>query len=349
MKDDLNYNLIASYLAGECTEGEKRNIEHRMKEDEEFAEAIREFEKIWNSKKAGFNVQWDKKSTWSNLEREMNLADRRVSVNKTKKIKQRVRKSGGTAVTWVIRAAAVFLVAGITSLFTILYMQDMQQEDPSVMREVVTERGQRATVHLDDGSRIKLNSASTLIHPREFDGDDRVVHLSGEGYFEIAADSRPFLVYADDAVIEILGTEFNVNAYEEYEQIEVVVADGKVSLRSNQTTNQEPAVLEKNEMGSLERTGNGQVKVTRNITLSDHLGWMDYQLQFEDRPMEEVAAKLERWYGVDVDFKDKEIQEMRLSAGFEDESIHEVLRVVSIALDIDYGIKGRRITLSKQY
>jgi transmembrane sensor len=345
MDKDIDYNLIVKYLAGECTNEEIRNIETQMKTDPRFSDTMYEFEKIWNTKKQQPADQWDKKGVWIKIEQEFGKNEARISPIKPIRTKKQFGIKEKRGMNWLIRIAAVFLVAGITSLFTILYMHDIRDDVPSLMREVVTENGQRATVHLDDGSRIKLNSGSTLSHPREFNGDNRVVYLNGEGYFEIARDNRPFFVYAGEAVIEILGTEFNVNAYDDLDEIHVVVTDGMVSVQSEKSDVNEIVVLGKNDMGSLQRIGNGDIQITHNVNPEDYLGWMNYRMQFDNTPMSEVINKLERWYGVEIEVTDTDINEMKLTAEFEDESIHHVLRVVEIALDIEYENNGRRVKL----
>ena len=250
-----------------------------------------------------------------------------------------------TGMKWMIRFAAVFLIAALTSVFTILYMAEPEQEEMKIFSEVVTERGQRATINLDDGSRIRLNSGSKLLYPEEFDSEQRYVQLYGEAYFEIAGDERPFIVKADEAVIEILGTEFNVHAYEDREDIKVVVADGMVSVRSDRASYEHSASLGKGDMATLKRGSEGDVNVTQNVNLRRHLGWMQYRLNFDNIPLSQVASTLQRWYGVDIEFENDQLREKKLTADFEDASIHEVIRVIEIALNVEHEMKGRKITL----
>jgi transmembrane sensor len=341
----LDYNIIAKYVSGECSAKEIITIRMKMETDIRFTKAVIDFEKIWKARKSQPADQWDKKGVWGKIEQEIKKNEARISPIKPIITRKQFDKKENRSMGWVIRIAAVFLVAAITSLFTILYMQDIRVDEPSLMREVVTENGQRATIHLDDGSRIKLNSGSSLSHPRDFNGENRVVYLNGEGYFEIARDNRPFFVYADHAVIEILGTEFNVSAYDDLDEINVVVTDGIVSMYSEKSEINEIAVLGINDMGSMKRIGNGDIQIIHNVNPQNHLGWINYRMQFDNTPMSEVINKLERWYGVEIDVTDNEIKEMKLTAEFKDESIHQVLRVVEIALDIQYKNNGRRVKL----
>ncbi len=274
----------------------------------------------------------------------MDSGEKEATVTKMRVARPYYESANTTGTNWIIRIAAVLLVSVLTSLFALVYMNEEGLDETISMREVVTESGQRATVHLDDGTRIRLNSGSKLIHPHEFENGERKVQLFGEAYFEIAKDERPFIVHADEALIEILGTEFNVQAYDEFDEIKVVVAEGRVAVRSDRQTYDNSAFLEKGDMASLMRGSEGRVTITQNVDLRRHLGWIEYRLNFDNIPLGQVAATLQRWYGVEIQFSDDHLKQMKLTADFEDASIHEVIRVMEIALNLQYQMQGRTIT-----
>jgi ferric-dicitrate binding protein FerR (iron transport regulator) len=82
------------------------------------------------------------------------------------------------------------------------------------------------------------------------------------------------------------------------------------------------------------------------VEVQQHLGWLDRRLHFNETPMHEVTKKIERWYGVDIRFSDTNLANLRLSATFEDESLQEVLRIIRLALDLEYNMDGSEITFS---
>lgn len=343
--NNLDYNQIAKYLAGECTPEEVRKIETLMKTDSEFSKIVKEFEKIWITKNTDHGIEWDMEGVWFNIREEIDEENRDTHIKKLKPRHTNDNIRRRTGMKWMIRFAAVFLIVSLTSVFTMFYMTEPKQEEMNTFSEVVTERGQRATVNLNDGSRIQLNSGSKLLYPQEFDSGQRYVKLYGEAYFEIASDARPFIVKADEAVIEILGTEFNVYAYEDREDIKVVVAEGMVSVRSDRAPYEYSASLGKGDMATLKRGSEGDVNVTQNVNLRRHLGWMEYRLNFDNIPLSHVASTLHRWYGVDIEFENDQLRDKTLTADFEDASIHEVIRVIEIALNVEHEMKGRKITL----
>src|SRR5690625_353144 len=125
--------------------------------------------------------------------------------------KKRTTKRAGRDVIWALRIAALLVVSAMAGLVTITWLAE-PEVDTAAMNEVGTDRGQRAEVQLEDGTTIRLNSDSRITYPASFSNGVRSVSLTGEAYFDIARDERPFRVYAEGAEIEILGTEFNVTA-----------------------------------------------------------------------------------------------------------------------------------------
>lgn len=348
MNKDLNYKQIAKYLAGECTKKEIKEINTRMLKDSDFEKFILRLQKVWNGKKKTKSNNWDIEKVWKNLQkeiREQEIETKFIGTSNSQKQEQRLKQSEKfSKLHWMIRAAAIFLVIGFASLFAFYYINQGEDQNSFVLKDVVAEPGQRATVQLKDGSRIRLNSGSSLQYPTELGEKERNVKLSGEAYFEVVHDGRPFLVHVDGAVIEVLGTEFNVQSFNEGEaDIEVVVADGKVAVRTENRTDNE-VYLEKGDMATIVRDAEIPLIVERNVDLSSRLGWLDYSLIFDDTTMGIASRKIERWYGVKIEFADSEIEDMTVSASFHDESIYEVLRVVSIALNVDYKIESRKIT-----
>lgn len=331
-----DYERIARYLANECSGEEMAEIEARMDEDPLLAGVVRELRMIWNAREAR-PAAWDVEKVWKRISLELDREERSVRRVRTEKIRRR------PALNWMFRAAALVALGFATALFTLRYMEQEPEEPVSGIKEVVTDKGQRAEVRLSDGSRIRMNAESTIRHPAEFDAEQRFVHLTGEAYFEITPDDRPFYVFAENTVIRILGTEFNVNAYAGEEAVEVVVTDGTVAVGFAGPSG-ESAILNRGDMARLLRNED-LLSVTQGVDVTRYTGWLEYRLEFEDLPMKEVATRLERWYGVEIRFADPATGEKRLSASFQEESIQEVLRVLQLSLDLEAEIGGRTITL----
>ncbi|MEX2573628.1 MAG: FecR domain-containing protein [Balneolaceae bacterium] len=342
MNDDLDYERIARYLAGECSKEESEEMDSSINKDPDLKLFIR---KIWETRERK-PKPWDVELTWNRLSKKMDQSeDVRIPAGQETEKKRKTRTS---KTAWFVRIAAVFMIIGFAGLFGVLYVTGPEAEEPAaVVREMTTKKGQRAEVRLNDGTRIRLNADSKIEYPREFEAGVRTIRLTGEAYFEVATDDRPFFVYANGAVVQILGTEFNVQAYEEDEEVRVAVARGKVSVGFSDNDDVESALLEGGDLAQLKHEGS-LLSVTHGTDLGRHLEWLENRLTFDNASMEEVATKLERWYGVEIEFSDPGLAEMSISATFDDESIHEVLRILQLSLDLDYETEGQKIIFTEK-
>ena len=262
--------------------------------------------------------------------------------------KKRTTKRAGRGVIWAFRIAALLVVSAMAGLVTITWLAE-PEVDTAAMNEVGTDRGQRAEVQLEDGTTIRLNSDSRITYPASFSNGVRSVSLTGEAYFDIARDERPFRVYAEGAEIEILGTEFNVTAYRDEEGLQIVVAEGviDVSYADGNEISRDIAQLGRGEMVEIERS-TGSFSLTHDVDLAHHLGWLEYRLEFEGMPAGEVARTLERWYGIDITFSEPELADLRLTASFNDDSVQEVLRVMELSLGLGTETEGRKVTFFRK-
>jgi transmembrane sensor len=342
MNHNNRFIQIARYLSGECSETEKTEFEKRMEQDPDLKNEVLDLKAIWNTKKQQ-KIDWDVDSAWKRFNQEIRRSEYKNSGSGKINQKKNIRRSG---LNWVFRIAAVFVIIGFVSLFMYLNHEISPDQEQVEFSEAATERGQRIQMQLEDGTKVYLNSESRIIYPRVFDPDSRYVELTGEAYFEVNSEERPFFVHAGDVTIEILGTEFNVKAYSD-ENIEVVVADGIVGVSLIDSQESDQVVLSRGYMAQLKADNRSELSIHQQVDLNRHLGWMAYRMTFENHTMNEISRQLERWYGMDIELRDPEIDEMTVTATFEDESLQEVLRVLSLALNLDYEISGRKVLIYK--
>lgn len=335
------YIRIARYISGECTKAEKVAFEREMKNDPELMDEVEELKNVWGAKKIN-DQEWDVDTAWKRFNTEVRRKEShsgKAAILRKDQIHQK-----NTRLKWMMRMVAVIVLAGFTTLFVMMSIGDPSAGESITMNEVATESGQRIQIHLQDGTKIHLNAESKISYPKIFDEDSRYVHLSGEAYFEVESDERPFHVFTDDITVEILGTQFNVKSYEE-EIPEVVVTSGKVGVRLTDAADDYLKVLAKGDMASMNVDGEKSLILSHDVDIEKHVGWLDYRLSFENKSMASVGRQLERWYGVSITFDDPLIERMTVNASFEDASIHEVLRVLTLALDLNHEISGSNITL----
>lgn len=204
----------------------------------------------------------------------------------------------------------------------------------TVVNMVSVPRGGEYHLTLADGTSVWLNSESSICFPARFTGGVREVSVEGEVFFEVKSDrERPFLVRTRQAAIRVLGTAFNVVNYPEDARMEVALLNGKVNFTDSLTG------------GTLEMTpgdvvrmnkADGQTTVTRQ-DVSLIAAWREGYFYFENMPMEELVAKLQRWYQVEFAFATDEVKHMRFTGAVKrHEPLKNALEVIERTQDIKF-------------
>lgn len=161
-----------------------------------------------------------------------------------------------------------------------------------------TPRGGQYKITLPDGSKVWINAASSLKYPVAFVGNERKVEISGEAYFEIVKDAtKPFKVQLNNMEVEVLGTHFNVNGYEDEESVKTTLLEGKVKVQAASGVK----FLNPGQQAQIKSSGN--IAVTSDINLEEIVAWKDGNFQFENADIKAVMRQLARWYDVDVTYK----------------------------------------------
>lgn len=374
MDDEVNWNLLAKHLFGECSHEEAARIRSWIAEDPVREALLEELRQVYRMTDASTSLEektpWDTDSLWKRVreqttEREetgrpQNRTTRKNRVPETpprafQQKRARGRPSSRATRSYLrLRKPLGAAVALVVAALALLWLYPSAERNPAVASEAkvfVTKEGQRVVIRLTDGTRVHLNVDSRLTRPAKFGMDRRVVHLEGEAFFEVAKDStRPFLVHAGEATTRVLGTAFNVSAYPGDEGTTVVVEEGRVSLHPEKPgaplAAREDAVLMKSQMGKLLQSGEQVVR--RDVDASQYLAWTEGQLVFEEAPLQKVTRTLERWYGLTITMDGSSAPPPgHLNAHFaEDQPLSEVLRVVATAFGLEYDRQGERVTFT---
>ena len=207
--------------------------------------------------------------------------------------------------------------------------------------ELVVPVGGECHVLLDDGTDVWLNADSKLKYPIVFNGESREVVLSGEAYFEVKKDNRPFIVNLESGDITVLGTSFGVSAYPGYPNYTTLV-QGSVRFTS---LRREQIVLTPGEQAVVDISGSLK---KRSVDVEEFIGWKDGVFIFKDKPLAEIMKILERWYGVHVIFQDESLKELEYTGSLERyNSINTFLQLLEKLEEIRYEIKENTIALFK--
>jgi len=211
-----------------------------------------------------------------------------------------------------------------------------------VYSEIQCPPGTRTMFNLPDGSRGWLNSGSSLEFPLEFKGKTREVRLSGEAFFEVKSNPRrPFIVSADHIQAIAYGTSFNVFAYPSEKNNEVTLVEGIVEVFGGKDgISQKFRTMEPGQMCSFDLVSSSYRIQTADV--EKNISWKNGKLIFRDDRFTEVVQKCNRWYNVEIIIKDKELETFTYVGTFQDESLDEVLKLLSLTAPLEYKDLGRK-------
>lgn len=203
----------------------------------------------------------------------------------------------------------------------------------------------RAQFSLPDGTTGWLNSSSSIRYNGIFT-DDRLINLTGEAYFDVARDEKnPFVVNAGDVMVKVLGTRFNIAAYENEKNVEVVLEEGKLEFSTDDSGGSR--IMDPDDLLIYDKT----LKVISSevVQSEKYTSWTDGKLVFRNDPIDVIARRLERWYNVDVVIIGNLSYDFRLRATFVDESLEEVLYFLKRSLPLKYKIENSALSPNDIY
>lgn len=206
-------------------------------------------------------------------------------------------------------------------------------------------RGGEFHLVLSDGTKVWLNAESELKYPVAFGKDKREVSIAGEAYFEVSRDtSRPFVVRAKAGKVCVLGTEFNVRAYQEEERLVATLVQGKVACSLPQ--GEKTVFLQPDEQVVIDKNGIGQI---RKVNPRLYVGWKDGLFVFENERLEEILNQLSRWYDIEVFYTDMRLKDLHFSGDlsrFKD--IDVFFKMFENSADIAFSLKGKTLRVSRR-
>lgn len=209
-----------------------------------------------------------------------------------------------------------------------------------VYNTLATPRGGMYRLVLSDGTLVILNAASSILYPTVFTGKERSVSVHGEVYFEVKHNAAmPFKVRSGGQTIEVLGTHFNVNAYDEVNHIKTTLLQGAVRVSSRGISK----YLAPGEQSDVSRN---EIKVMK-VAAEDAIAWKNGLFTFEDESLENIMQNISRWYDVEVSYQDVD-RSMPFGGGvsrFED--VSKVLEKLELTGKVHFKIQGRRILVTK--
>lgn len=202
---------------------------------------------------------------------------------------------------------------------------------------LTTARGQQYPLRLSDGSLVLLDAGSSITYPAGFPADRRVVQVKGQAWFEIAKDAaRPFIVNSDNKQVEVLGTSFNVKAYEESPGVEVTLVEGAVRVTSG-TENQ---VLKPGQQAVLS-TG---IKLNTHADINEAIAWKDGNYEYKSRNLTYVMQDVARWYDIEIVYEGAKPTDTFTGGFSRSLTLTELLTILEMT-GIHFKLEGRKLTV----
>lgn len=208
--------------------------------------------------------------------------------------------------------------------------------------ELIIPKGGEYQVVLADGTKVWLNSASRLIYPQSFMGKERRVVLFGEAFFDVAHDTeRPFVVETSRMSVKVLGTRFNVNDYDDNEEVSTTLVNGSVEIVSGdqQAFRLVPGEQAYGKENELEK---------REVNVRLYTSWIDGKFLFNNTELEEIAKQISRWYDVDIFFSSESVKKVRFTGAIvKFKPLEDLVRMIESTSQVRFSVKGKTIVISE--
>jgi transmembrane sensor len=370
------WELVAKRLSGEATNDELGELENLLKSNPEMHYPLQTVADIWHQNTPDTENTHLAFTTHTARMKEMGMdiepPNELPYVAETKTI---TRKK-----YLLLGAALVLLLPLFYYSFTLFYQPAVKttakHDDKS---EVSTKYGSRTKLTLPDGTQVWLNSGSKLSYDKTYGNGIREVSLSGEAYFDVVKNpSLPFVIHTISIDIKVLGTAFNVKSFPGEKNTETSLIRGSIEVTFKNRPS-EKIILKPNEklITANEETQDNVVKAQalqqkttpviikeparqEPLVMVSHLtyapadstiietSWMENKLIFRSETFEELAIKMERWYGVSIHFADAAIKPKRLNGTFENESIQQALQALQLVMPFNYKINKNEVIIASK-
>ena len=320
-------DLLAKYLADETNTHESDTISEWIMESEDNQKTFNHSKIVWdgarNQQKVDVDAAWAK----LNITKKKEIED--IDNQQVKPIMK---------LNWVnnfLKIAAVLVV-----LFGLWFVAAKQFTTPQ--NDVLTFKSGNQNIEkiLPDGTKILLSKNSEITYPKSFEGDTREINLSGEGFFEVHHDAvHPFIIHTQGTDVKVLGTSFNVKAYNA--QVQVLVKTGKVEFSKNKNR----VILTKGQKGEILANVDTIIK-SEIAEVGNNVDEKISSFVFNKMTLGEVADSLSKQFGKDIKFSHDKIKNCKLTATFENEKLENIIAIIADTFNLKVDNQADTILLS---
>ena len=342
MKFIAELDLIIKHLENELTADEEEHLNTWLAIDQKNREYFNQISKIWQlpdspQSTPDLNVAWQNVLARTDINNpgSQSIRNQNTSKNSIIDFKRILRAR-------IVQAAAVFILLILAGYYL------FQTDQRPAITEINVPYTQQKNVTLSDGTQLTLDAGSSFSYPEQFSGGPREVHLNGEAFFEVFADSdRPFIIHANQGRITVLGTSFNIRAWQKDQRVTVAVAEGRVALKT--VERQDPdaeVILEKNQVSRIQ--GNGLPSPPDHADIKSYLSWRIREMYFNSVPLQEVLDQVERWYDVKFSLPDAEPGTNLVTMTIKNNPIEEIIDLIALMHNYNHRRQGNKVLFSVQ-
>lgn len=317
---NMDPEILATYLSGELSAEERSRVQEWIDSSPENQKLFQDYKLIFEKSKNLKPLAFDTSLAWSKV----NARIDKFEAEKAKKIDNKPKNLFSSK--WLKIAAAVILPLIVFSLYMLLSKVPQQTLLATNSAQIDT---------LSDGSVITLNKNSSLTFPEKFDDDVREVVMKGEVFFSIAPDkSKPFIIHADNTLIKVVGTRFNVKSLANSTDIEVIVESGKVlfMVLDESRKDSNSVALEAGDKGIYSKINKSLRKIKSENP--NEMFWSTRTLVFKRDRLIDVLHSLQTNYQVKIELAADDLSDLRFSSTFVDQPIDSVLSIIGATLDL---------------
>lgn len=329
MKEDhkhIDYDeLAAKYFSGNAADAEVQQLERWVLSSTENKKQFLALQQTWNLAKAktdAAKINIDQE--WASISEKIVAQDE----GKGKVVTMKPQRSY-TSLLKIAAAAAILVVAGF-------WIYNNNTNTSLIVSSGSTLKEQQ----LKDGTQVDLNQFSSIAYEDATDGT-RMVELKGDAFFDVARDEEhPFVIRTEEIEVKVLGTSFYVDARDDVDQVQVIVASGTVAME----VGTKKLILEKGEIGTYLKS-NEQLSKKQNDDVN-YMAWKTNRLVYEEALLEKVIFDLNRTFHKEIELESAFLKDCTLTATYEGHSLDAIIRIIEKTLNLKATIHGERIVLS---
>ncbi|MCE5345333.1 MAG: DUF4974 domain-containing protein [Bacteroidales bacterium] len=338
MQDELDFKkLVIKFLAGEITESEVEVLKSLLHKDAEYRRIFDQENEVWRETSDQIKLEYfNEDQGWNNISLRLGIGKNR---NKPLFI---ISKRKFYVLAVAASVACLMAIFGLT-----FWLSGRQHFDQTLVATTIvsTDEGEKAHIFLSDSTQVFINSGSTFKYNSDYNTEKRIVSLSGEAFFDVRTNpEKPFIVQLGKMTVSATGTKFNVLSYANDSRIETTLERGKiqVAIKGQEFINVKPG----QQVVYFTKTNKA---IVQDVVTEVYTSWKENKLRLIDTPFEESLRKIARKYNVTFEIRNNDLLDLKYTATFIDESIEEVMQMLSSVSPISYQIKNRTSINDKNY